>query len=121
MNKTVAFFSKLLLCLFVQGHLAATSWNVTTAKNTNGDTASVFQSFNGTEFDLSVVTISNAGVKSGTVILGNSATMDTNPLVAINNNGNIVVIWAAVDFMLGVNALYMNYYDGISWQPRAIS
>jgi hypothetical protein len=120
MSRTVIFFSKLLLCLLVQGHLAATGWNVVTAKNSNGDTASVFQSYNGIDFDLSLVTISNAGVKSGTTVLGNSATMDSNPLVAINNLGNIVVIWTAVDFMLGVNALYMNYYDGISWQVSSI-
>lgn len=120
MNKAVVFFSNLLLCLFVQSTLSASAWNVNTARNGNGDTVSVFQTFNGVEFDISAVAISNTGVKSPTVLLGNSATMDNNPLVAINDSGNIVVVWAAVDYMLGVNALYLNYYDGVSWQGSSI-
>jgi hypothetical protein len=111
----------LLTAFFLCNYTEANSWNLQTEMNENGEVACVWENYDGTFFDLQTRTISNTGVLSSVTELEASLfSIDSKPTLSINNSGKIAIAWTVSNHTLGATVLYMNYFDGTTWQSSAI-
>jgi hypothetical protein len=90
-----------------------------TVMNDSGDTVTAGQTYTMSGFKI-LANIQTGGTWGGNTIISNPSINPQNPVAAINNNGDIIVIWADDDAFSSSKALYASICTGGVWSAVSL-